>query len=139
MLWFGCGRQQKRHVAATPPAGVWRRMERNKQKLVGWDKGSLTEQQTKATGTTTTQIRRKHNTNRKTYRAVLPDRTGTASSQATSEFPPPSSPLLEPSMTAHGVKYPVFFGQVGSALPGCAPSWILVKINPVLAEPRTGL
>jgi len=31
--------------AAPPPAGVWRRMERKRQKLVGWDKGSLTEQQ----------------------------------------------------------------------------------------------
>jgi len=51
-------------VAAPPPAGVWRRMERNRQKLVGLDKGSLTEQQTKGTGTTTTiQIRRIHNTN----------------------------------------------------------------------------
>ena len=44
------------------PAGVWRRMERNRQKLVGRDKGSLTEQQTKGTGTTTIQIRRKHKT-----------------------------------------------------------------------------
>ena len=59
LLWFGCGQQQKRHVAAPPPAGVRRRMERNRQKLVGRDKGSLTEQQTKGTGTTTIQIRRK--------------------------------------------------------------------------------
>jgi len=35
-------------------------MERNRQKLVGRDKGSLTEQQTKGTGTTTIQIRGKH-------------------------------------------------------------------------------
>jgi len=27
--------------------GMGRRMERKRQKLVGWDKGSLTEQQTK--------------------------------------------------------------------------------------------
>jgi len=40
-------------------------------------------------------------------------------------------------MTAHGMEYPALFGQVGSAHPGCAPSWILVKINPVLAEHRT--
>jgi len=45
MLWFGCGRQQKRHAAAPPLAGVRMRMERNRQKLVGQDKGSLTEQQ----------------------------------------------------------------------------------------------
>jgi len=35
LFWFGCGRQQKRHAAAPPPAGVQRRMERNRQKLVG--------------------------------------------------------------------------------------------------------
>jgi len=61
-------------VAAPPPTGVWRRMERNRQKLVGQDKGSLTEQQTKGTITTMTQIRRKHNTNCTTHRAALPDR-----------------------------------------------------------------
>ena len=43
---FSCRRQQKRHVAAPPPAGVRRRMKRKRQKLVGRDKGSLTEQQT---------------------------------------------------------------------------------------------
>ena len=37
---------KKRHVATPPPAGVQRRMERNRQKLVGRDKGSFTEQQT---------------------------------------------------------------------------------------------
>jgi len=36
-------------------------MKRNRQKLVGRDKGSLTEQQTEGTATTTIQIRRKHN------------------------------------------------------------------------------
>jgi len=35
LLWFGCGRQQKCHAAAPPPTGVRRRMERNRQKLVG--------------------------------------------------------------------------------------------------------
>ena len=70
---LGCRRQQKRHVAAPPPAGVQRRMGRKRQKLVGRDKGSLTEQQTKGTVTTTIQIRRKHNTNRTTQRAALPD------------------------------------------------------------------
>jgi len=54
---FGCSRQQKRHAAAPPPARVRRRMETNRQKLVGRDKGSLTEQQTKRTVTTTIQKR----------------------------------------------------------------------------------
>jgi len=60
---------------------VRRRIERNRQKLVGWDKGSLTEQQTKGTGTTTIPIRGKHNTNPMTHRAVLPDRTGACASE----------------------------------------------------------
>jgi len=63
LFQFGCSRQQKRHAAAPPPARVWRRMERNRQKLVGRHKGSLTEQQTKGTGTTTIQMRRIHKTN----------------------------------------------------------------------------
>jgi len=62
-----CSRQQKRHVDTAPPtprpARVRRRMERNRQKLVGQDKGSLTEQQTKGTGTTTIQMRGIHKTN----------------------------------------------------------------------------
>jgi len=37
--------------------GEWKE---NRQKLVGWDKGSLTEQQTEGTATTTIQVRRKH-------------------------------------------------------------------------------
>jgi len=74
MLQFGCGRQQKRHAVSPPPAGMRRRMERNRQKLVGRDKGSLTEQKTKATVTTMIQIRRVHNTNRTTQRAAAPDR-----------------------------------------------------------------
>jgi len=53
---------KKRHTVAPPTAGVWRRMERNRQKLVGRDKGSLTEQQTKGTVATTIQIRRIHKT-----------------------------------------------------------------------------
>jgi len=63
MFWFGCSRQQKHHTAAPPPAPVRRGMERNRQKLVGWDKGSLTEQQTKGIGTTMIQKRGKQDTN----------------------------------------------------------------------------
>jgi len=50
---------------------VWRRVEINRQKLVGWDKGSLTEQKRKGTVTTVIQIRRIHNTNSRTQRATL--------------------------------------------------------------------
>jgi len=93
---------------------------------VGRDKGRFTEQQTEGTGTTTMQIRRKQDTNSHN-RPSLPDRTGT------SESPPPPLPRR-----SHGMEYRALFGPVGSApTPGCAPSWSPVKINPVLAEPRT--
>ena len=62
LFWFCCSRQQKCHASAPPPAGVRRRMERNRQKPVGRDKGRLTEQQTKGTATTTIQKRGIHRT-----------------------------------------------------------------------------
>jgi len=60
---FGCSRQQKRHVAVPSPAGVQGRMKRTDRKLVGRDKGSLTEQQAKGTGTTKIQKRGIYKTN----------------------------------------------------------------------------
>jgi len=66
-------------------------MERNSQKLVGRDKGSLTEQQTKGTVTTTILIRRKHNTNCRTEPLSLP-----AASRAL-----PSHEKLPPTGTQH--------------------------------------
>jgi len=110
---FSCRQQQKRHAAAPPPAAVRRRVERKRQKLVGRDKGSLTEEQTKGTVTTTVQIRRKHN---KTDRKTDPlSRTGPAprapEPRVSSHRAAPPPP--EPSMTAHGMEYPALFGQVG--------------------------
>jgi len=46
-----------------PVPGCGGEWKENRQKLVGWDKGSLTEQQTKGTGTTTIQKRGLHRTN----------------------------------------------------------------------------
>jgi len=66
-------------------------MERNRQKLVGQDKSSLTEQQTEGTGTTTIQKRGLHRTNPQN-RAALSDRTAAVPSQAVSEFPPRRCP-----------------------------------------------
>jgi len=137
LFWFGCGRQQKLQAAAPPPAGVRKRMERNRQKLVGQDKGSLTEQQTKGTVTTTIQIRRKHNTNCRTQKATLHDRRRKLPS---CEWVPAAQ--LPPTRTQHdgtwyGIPCSVWPG--GVSLPDYVPSWIPVKINPVLAEPRTGI
>jgi len=47
-LWPVAGNKEPRgHSMAPPPAEVGRRIERKRQKLVGPDKDSLTEQQTK--------------------------------------------------------------------------------------------
>jgi len=74
--------------------GEWKETGR---KLVDRDKGSLTEQQTKGTGTTMIQIRRKHDMNRTTHRATLPNRTSAARSRAASEFPPCRPPHRNPA------------------------------------------
>jgi len=101
-------------VAAPPPAGVRRRMERNRQKLVSQNKGSLTEQQTKGTGTTMVQIRRIHNTNSRKGQShshhPLPH---APEPRVSSRCPAPPPP--EPNMTAHGMEYPALLGHFGSA------------------------
>jgi len=73
-------------VAALPPlpllgwGGEWKE---KRQKLVGRDKGSLTEQQIKGTGTTTTVlIRRIHETNSRMHRTSLTARCRTHSRAA---------------------------------------------------------
>jgi len=121
-------------VAAPPPAGVRRRIERIRQKLVGWDKGSLTEQQTKGTLTTTIQIRRIHNTNSRTEPLSLP---ATAAQLRESSHNPVPLTGTQHDGTWYRTPCSVWPGWVSP--PGCVPSWLLVKINPVLAEPRTDI
>jgi len=121
MFRFGAVGNKSATRPPLPPLGCRGEWKETSRTLVGQDKGSLTEQQTKGTGTTTIQIRRKHNMNRATPRAVLPDQTVAPPSQAASEFPQPSSPPPEPSMMAHGMEYPALFGQVGSAPPRLCP------------------
>jgi len=41
--------------------------------------------------------------------------------------------------TWYGIPGSLCSGWGWASPPGCAPSWFLVKINPVLAEPRTGI
>ena len=107
------------------------------------DKGSLTEQQTKGTVTITTQKRGIHRINqqnrarrtellsqtalplcppepRVTFRRAVPPLTGT-----------------QHDGTWYGIPGSVWPGWGWVSPPGCAPSWILVKINPVLAKPGT--
>jgi len=81
------------------PSPRWGAEENGKKtgrKLVGRDKGSLTEQQTK--GNSNNNDTDKGNTQNKPHdhRAVLPDRTAAEPSRAVSEFPlcrpPPRNP-----------------------------------------------
>jgi len=125
LFWFGCSQQQKCHVATPPPARVRRRMERNRQKPAGRDKGSLTEQQTKGTGTTI-QKRGIHKTNpqnraRRTQLLSLPDRTAAVPSRAVSELPTRRPPTGTPhDGTWYGIPCSVWPGGVSP--PGCVPS-----------------
>jgi len=119
---------------AHPPTGMWRRMERQRQKFMGQDKGSLTEQQKKRMVTTILR-RRIYKTNSEMYRATLTAQCP-AHSQAASHFPPASSsPGTQHDVTWYRIPYSVWPGWVSQS--GCVPSRLLVKINPVLAEHRT--
>ena len=138
MFWFGCSQQQKRHAAALPPAGMQRRMERRKQKTGGSGLGVFNRTANKGnrnnndTEKEKTRQNRPHNRLSRTAPPLCPPKPRVSSCRA-------ASLLLEPCLMAHGMEYPALFGQVGvgSARPGCAPSWIPVKINPVLVKPRT--
>jgi len=106
---------------------------------VGQDKGSLTERQTKGTATATIWIRGIHRTNRVTQQSRSPrqDRRHTLSSRKLSSHlaaPPTWTPR---DGTWYGISGSVWPGWGWVSRPGCGPSWILLKINPVLAECRT--
>ena len=137
LFWFRLLPATKAPRGCTSPRrGAEENGKKTGRKPVGRDKGSLTEQQTEGTGTTTIQIRRKHDKNR----PALSDRTGAARSWAASEFPPCRAPLPHRNPAWSHMVW-----NTGLCLarwcqpppPGCAPSWSPVKINPVLAEPRT--
>jgi len=94
-------------------------MEKKRQKLMGWDKGILTEQQTKGTVTTTILIRRIYKTAKSTEQLSPPSAPHAPKLPLTS--PPGQLPQPEPSMAAHGMEYPVLFSQFGSARPALSP------------------
>jgi len=138
IVWLWPATKGPRSHSATPPPrwGVEENRKKNRQKLVSRDKGSLTEQQTKGTVTGAIQIRRIHNTKQQ-------------NAESRSHCPPPphapepwlsSCCQLPPTRTRHdgtryGIPCSVWPGWVSP--PGCVPSWLLVKTNRVLAEPRT--
>ena len=136
---FGCCRQQKRHAAAPPPAGVRRRMQINRQKLVGWGKGSLTKQQTEGTGTTTIQIRRKHNNEPHDPTELLSPRQDRCRALLSHEWIPAARRPPHRNPAWHHMVWNTRLCLAGwgeTPPPSCATSWSPVKINPVLAKPR---
>ena len=64
--------------AAPPPAVVRRRIERNRQKLVGQDKGSLTEQQTKGKNSNNNDTDKENTQNKIARREQLSPTAATA-------------------------------------------------------------
>jgi len=109
-------------MAAPPPAGVRRKMERNRQKPVGRDKSSLREQQTK--GTVTTMIQKKGNIQNKPAeqnRSLGPNRCCALLSGERVSIPqlPPTRTQLDG--TWYGICCSVWPGGVSP--PGCAPYW----------------
>ena len=130
IVWLRPARKAPRSGSATPPpSGVRRRMERNRWKLVGRNKGSLTEQQTEGTVTTMIPISRIHKTKQQNAESnshhLLPPHA--PEPRLTSHCPAPPQP--EPSMTAHGMEYPALFGQVGSARPAVFPPGFCWKLT----------
>jgi len=102
-------------------------MGRNGQKLVGRDKGSLTEQQTEGTVTTTRQKRGIHKTNQQN-RARRTDPLSQTAPLLHGPEPRERSHRAAPTpRTQHdGTWYgiPVSVWPGGVSPPGCAPSWV---------------
>ena len=136
LLWFGWAQPSTKDHVVTPsplPSLGWGGELQKKGKLVGRDKGSLTERQRKRTATTTMLIRPIYK-NKGIHRATV----SPPSAQRTPKpwFTSPGQLLHPaPSIMAHSSEYanwPVWVSR-----PCCVPSWLLVKINPIPAEPRT--
>jgi len=138
MLWFWPRLESKDHtviLSSLSPAGVGTRMERRRQKLVGQDKGSLTETANKANSkknsTDKENIQNKQRNAQSNSHGLMP-----CALLSSDSLSPQPAPQPEASMAAHGIKYPVCLASWFSE-PGCVTSWLLLKINLVLAEPRT--
>ena len=120
----------KGHAAALlplPPLG-WGGGLEEKAKPVGWDKGSLTERQRKWAVLVRT----------KEYTEWLAHHL-TPNTLPSHDSPPPGQlPHSAPSRTAHGIQWPLHLASLGQ-LPSCVPSQLLVKVNPIPAQPRTAV
>jgi len=107
---------------------VGRGMERKRQKLVGWDKCGLTDQQMNQTVTTTIPMRRIYKTNSKMDRATLTTWCPVRSRAATA-FPPASSPTTRTQHDGTWYRIPCSVWPVWVNPSGCVPSQLLVKLT----------
>jgi len=129
VIVLASGQRQRATRSLYHPSPCWGGQENGKKKekkFLGRDKGSLTEQQTKGTVTTTILIRRIHKTNSKMHRGTLTTRC-LARSQAMTAFPPASSP----TGTQHGGTWyqipcsvwPVWISQLAVSPPSPPGFW----------------
>jgi len=111
-------------LSLLPCSGTGRRIGRKKAKLVGWDKESLTEQQTEKKITTIILIKR-------IYRVQF-------SHRPTLSLPPHSKLPCPSQLPYFNTEHDVTWYQT-SHLIGCLghPTQLLVKIDPIPAKPRT--
>jgi len=138
MLQFAHGRQQKGHVVTLlplPPWGWGAEWKENDKNLVHQDKGSLTETANEVNSndnnTDKKNIQNKQLNEQSNSYTRYPAQFGAAIN-----FPPASSPTRA-QHDGTWCRIPCFVRPLWVSPPRCVPSWLLVKINPELDEPRT--
>jgi len=118
--------------------GEWKEKGRNQ-----WVGIRAVQQNSKQreTGTTMIQIRRKHNNEPHDPDSCSPGRDRRRAPPQSRERVPAALPPRTGTprdVPWYGIPVSVWPGGVSPHPPGCAPSWSPVKINAVLAKPRTG-
>jgi len=118
-FWPVAGNKGPRSRSTTPPPiGVGRRMERKRQKTRGLGEGQLNRTANEANSnnnnTDKENIQNKQRNAQSDSQPPMP-----CALQSCESLPPGQLPHPEHSMMARGIKYPVLFGQFGSACPLC--------------------
>jgi len=118
-----------------PPAcgGEWKEIDRNRWVGIGQFNRTANKGKRNNNDTDKEKIYKTNPQNRPAFS----DGTATEPSRAVSEFPPPCPPHRNPAWWHMVWNTLLCLARFGLGQPGCAPSWSPVKINPVLAKPRT--
>jgi len=112
--WYSPGQQQRNMQSLYCPSPRWGGEENQKKvaKLMGQGKDSLTEWLRMLTVATTLLIRRVYKS-KGIHRATLSHRS-VPNALPSHDSPPASQlPHSAPSMTAHGMEYPICLGSLG--------------------------